>query len=226
MNEPGQGLKTWPLKLFAVVVVAVVAVLAALVLFARVSKEKAKAQRIRCTGNLKQIGLWFRIFEADHNGKFPMHFSTNQGGTLEFTGAGQVFRHFQAISNELTTPLVLTCPADTRKPVARFIPGQMPTTNFSALTDANISYFVSLDTMAETPQALLSGDRNLMADGVPIQSGLFVLRTNSAVAWSSAMHKRAGNVGLGDATVQQFTTQRLVEQVRYSGTPTNRLLFP
>ena len=226
MSESKGVPAVWPLKLFAVAVVAGVALLMGLVLVARVSKEKAKAQRIRCTGNLKQIGLSFRIFETDHNGKYPMQLATNLGGTLEFGGAGQVFRHFQSISNELTTPLVLTCPADSRKPVAQYVPGQRPTTNFAALTDANISYFVGMDATPERHQALLSGDRNLTASGTPIQKGLFVLTTNSAVAWSSAMHKRAGNAALCDGSVPQLTSARLVEQVRTSGAPTNRLLFP
>jgi len=213
------------MKVFPVAV-AGVAVLVGLVLLARVSKQRAIAHRIHCLGNLKQITLSFQIFATDHNARYPMHLSTNRGGTLEFSRAGQVFRHFQAVSNELTTPRLLTCGSDTRKPVERDFPGQSFSTNFTALTDANISYFVSLDATEEMPQALLSGDRNLMVNGVPIQTGLFVLTRDSELTWSRTMHKLEGNVAVGDGHIQRIDDVRLPDEVLSSDVRTNRLLFP
>jgi len=213
-------------KVFGVTVVAGITFLVGLVLIARVPKQRAMAQRIHCLGNLKHVTLSFRIFATDHNDKYPMQISTNHSGTLEFSRADQVFRHFQAVSNELTTPLVLTCAADTRKPVKRDFAGQILLTNFAALTDANISYFVSLDATPEMPQALLSGDRNMLVKGVPIQSGMFVLTTNSVVMWSRTMHKLKGNVALGDGGIQRLDGVRLPDELLPLEVPTNRLLFP
>ena len=99
-----------PLALFKIVAVATVVLLLALVAVAKIAKFRSVRDAINCNNNQKQIGLSFRVFADSHSEKYPMNYSTNQGGTMEYTAAGQVFRHFLALSNELSTPLVLTCP--------------------------------------------------------------------------------------------------------------------
>ncbi len=198
-----------------VVVVGAGAILFGLA-FAAVSKAKEMSRRIGCTCNLKQVGLSFRIFATDRGDLFPMGVSTNKGGSMEFVNTGEVFRHFRAMSNELSTPKVLVCPSDKRKTAS----------NFSVLSNANISYFVSLDAQSTFPQALLAGDRNLMTNGVPVGSGLLELTTNLTVGWTAVMHKNTGNLVLGDGSVQQANSPRLQDQVAHSGVLTNRLLIP
>src|SRR5881392_4265480 len=68
------------------VVIAIIAILAGLLLPA-LAKAKAKAQKIACTNNLKQVGLSFRIWANDNGDVFPMGVSTNQGGSSEYRGA-------------------------------------------------------------------------------------------------------------------------------------------
>ena len=54
---------------------------------------------------------------------------------MEFNTGADTFRHFQVMSNELSTPKILVCPADTRVAAA----------NFVRLKNQNVSYFVGLE---------------------------------------------------------------------------------
>ncbi len=164
---------------------------------------------------MKQIGLSFRTWELDHNDLCPMAVSTNRGGTLEFIGAGEVFRHFQIMSNELSTPVVLVCPSDNRKPVK----------NWAGFSNSNVSYFVGIDACSQFPQMFLEGDRNI-AGGTRRPNGIVELTTNDVVSWAPGLHKESGNVGLADGSVQQFTISHLQEALRNTGAETNRLALP
>jgi prepilin-type processing-associated H-X9-DG protein len=62
------------------VVIAIIAILAAMLLPALAS-AKAKAQRIQCTSQMKQLGLGFNLFLSDHNDMYPpagFHFGGGQ----------------------------------------------------------------------------------------------------------------------------------------------------
>jgi hypothetical protein len=80
-----------------------------------------------CCNNLQQIGLAFRTWAIDNDGRFPFNVSTNVGGTMEYCARGadgfdtNAALHFQVMSNELSTPRILVCPKDqSRKPAAGF----------------------------------------------------------------------------------------------------------
>jgi prepilin-type processing-associated H-X9-DG protein len=163
---------------------------------------------------LKQIGLAFRIFASDHEGAFPMDISTNKGGSMEYSS--ELFRHFQILSNELSTPKILGCPADTRRPAS----------GFAVLSNANISYFLGLEAKESDPQTFLTGDRSLMTNSVPVGSGLLELTTNLTAGWTSRMHNNAGNVLFGDGHVDALSNNGLQEQLINSNIATNRLLIP
>ena len=191
------------------VVVAVIAILAAMLLPALASAKK-KAQRINCVNNLKQCGLAFRIWEGDNGDKYPMAVANDKGGTMDFNTGADTFRHFQVMSNELSTPKILACPADTRT-AANF---------FSRLKNQNVSYFVGLEANDANPQMFLDGDRNLTADNAP-ENGILKLVPGQRVSWTAAIHGNQGNVGLSDGSVQQYSNSGLQNALRNSGDPTN-----
>lgn len=167
-------------------------------------RAKQKTQRISCVSHLKQIGLAFRI--AATNDLYPFAVSTNLGGTREFDTSTDFFRHWQAISNELGSILLATCPSDTRR-IAR---------DFTFLANSNISYFIGLEANETTPTIPLAGDRNL-TNGRPVVNGVLSVSNNDNVGWTHELHQDVGNLLLSDGSVQQVTSGKLREAVRNSG---------
>jgi hypothetical protein len=100
---------------------------------------KERPQSIMCVNNMKQIGIAFRIWEMDNMDQFPFNLSVTNGGTMEFClldskGFDQnAFLHLRVMSNELSTPRLLACPADV---------GRQPAMDFAKLMAANVSYQV------------------------------------------------------------------------------------
>jgi prepilin-type processing-associated H-X9-DG protein len=186
--------------LIELIVILGIIVLVAFVLTSKVAEGYQKAKRIRCVSHLKQIGMSFRLWSGDNTNAFPMARSTNFGGTLEV--ANDVWRTFQVMSNELSTPLILACPSDTQK----------LTSNFSTLSNSNISYFVSLDAHENMPELLLAGDRHLSV-GRSTLSKVLTIHTNDLVRWTGQTHREGGNIALADGSVQQKSIHKLRESV-------------
>jgi hypothetical protein len=169
----------------------------AALLLPALAAAKRKSARINCISNVKQIGIAFRLWEGDNKDKYPMAVSVTNGGAMELAATGNVAACFQVMSNELCTPRILLCPEDTRRTYA---------TNFSiGFSDANISYFISLDAAEMYPQMILAGDDNLLVDGKPVQPGILNLRPGTTIAWTKDRHHGVGNIGLADGSAQQVT---------------------
>jgi prepilin-type processing-associated H-X9-DG protein len=198
------------------IVVCVVFTFVAL-LFSGTNRSREKAMRINCVCSLKQVGLAYRLWSGDHNDLYPMKFFTNQAGGLLFADATNAFRYFQVMSNELTTPKILVCPSDAKRKAAA---------NFAAdFSGVHLSYFVGLNADESHPSLLLSGDRNITLGQTPVNGALEVT-TNQNAGWTSELHNQAGNVGMGDGSVQQLNNGGLIKLVENTGLATNRLLFP
>jgi hypothetical protein len=175
------------------------------------------AVRINCISNLKQIGLAFRMWANDHGDKFPMSVSVITNGTMEFNETGDVFRHFQVLSNELNTPRVLVCSNDKERTRA---------TNWTIrFSNKNVSYFVALDADETQPQTILSGDRNITG-GVLTNGNIMLFTANSQAGWSKELHKHQGNVGLADGSAQQCTASGLRRQFQSITNVPIRLAIP
>jgi len=175
-----------------------------------ISPQMANARQINCVNNLKEVGLAYRIWEGDNGDKFPMAVSGIQNGE-------DTFRCYQVMSNELSTPRILACPADTRTAAV----------DFNQLENRNISYFVGLDAQDSRPQMFLSGDRNIRGPAKP-GNGVLNVRPGDKITWTAEMHVNQGNVGLSDGSVQRWPNAGLQKGLQDSGDSTNvwRLALP
>jgi len=204
------------------VVIAIIAILAAMLLPA-LAAAKRKAQRISCVSNLKQVGLSFKTWSVDNQDRYPMVVNTTDGGALEWRNRDP--GHHQALnvmSNEMTTPKIAYCPSDKMSAPP----------NFSGYFLSN-SLVVNWDATETTPSAPLVMDRNLSADSTVSVPVLLNLATEVAsvnlmtympfsaqaqkFGFGANMHQKAGNVGLADGSVQQYTS------ARFQGSLTNAL---
>ena len=71
-----------------------------------------------------------------------------------------------------------------------------------------------MDSKEELPDTILSSDRNLSLDGLPVGMAVMTLRSNSPVGFDGDLHNLAGNLLMGDASVRQVSVGRLREAVR------------
>ena len=203
-------------------VVAIIAILAALLLPA-LSKGKAKAKRVQCLNNLKQVGLGFHSFVHEHGDKFPMQVSTNSGGSLEFVQAGNAlggnfyfaFRHLQVLSNELVDPKLLVCAADTRAIAA----------DFATLRNNNVSYFIGATADYSKPDSILAGDRNITG-GLSGTGPILRVGANDEMAWTGELHGFKGNILFADGRVELFNSTALPGVLSRSAVAQNAFLTP
>jgi prepilin-type N-terminal cleavage/methylation domain-containing protein len=231
------------------VVIAIIAILAALLLPA-LARAKAKAQRISCTNSLKQVGLSFRTFAIDNDGNMPQTLATSQGGASEdvgyrVLGANQlnsrgVSKMFLCMSNELSTPKILFCPAEYessyRQAASSFgNPGTVAGTANNVLytNDLQVSYFIGVDAQETSPQMFLTGDHNIGGDGNPPSTAYCSVdkpnnpgyavwlgtnfNVNQGPAFMANQHDKQGNVGLGDGSVQGWSRSRFQDALKNTG---------
>lgn len=195
-------------------VLIVVVLLAAFFLSARTGSRKATG--LICLSNVKQIGLAFRIWANDHEEKFPWQVPIANGGSMEFLEATQAFRHFLVASNEMNTSRILTCRQDAKRSA---------TTNWSRVSNRNLSYFVGLDAKTGNSQSILLGDRSLSTNQ-SLGQGVLTISTNQQMSWAPGLHPNFGNIGFSDGSAEMFHQPQLNAGLQTNACLPARVLIP
>jgi prepilin-type N-terminal cleavage/methylation domain-containing protein len=199
------------------VVMAIISILASMLLPA-MSRAKAKAQRIECTGNQKQFALAFILSADDNNQKFPWQV----GGAIR--GSIQTWRYFDAIRSELVTPKILVCPSGGKRTASDFSTNLI--TGFAGLRNNALSYFVGIEATPTKPMMHLAGDENLLSEtaNLPcdpggVSCGATRLRPGRVdnPRWDWSVHVSSGHMALADGSVQRMGQHGLLRHLESTG---------
>jgi len=200
------------------VVIAIISILASMLLPA-LAKAKERGKRIACVSNLRQLGFAFRMWSDDNEGRFPWRIPTSDGGSQ---GEPQAWKHFAVVSNEINTPKVFRCNSDNARD--RAFNWGTTSDGFLTMQNQSLSYFVGTDSDDSLPLMHVLGDRNVQGqDGQScIQAQLPGAVTHLPVAtsgWENMIHGSAGNMAMGDGSVQMLSVNGLRKHLPQTGDP-------
>lgn len=195
-----------------------------------------------CKSQLRQIGVHFAAWSADHGNLLPMQVSVANGGSMDFITGGSAVAHFLPLTNS-GSPWIesiymtesgsnrmvvrtnyglnsarLSCPSETAS--------RRNTTFTRGFADTNISYFVGLDASLEKPNSILSGDRHLQVEKQPVKPGLLELKPSSRISWSRELHSPLDNGNILFADGHAALTKKWAVAIANQNLPTNRLAIP
>ena len=238
--------------LIEVLAIIITLVLLLALLLPALIKARATAARMACAANLKSVSLGFLTWVHDHDyGNLPALTPVANQGNQAPLGVGdpspfsnpslernQAYWQFAFISNELSDPRFLVCPADRKLGLPRKLArnfGADP--NAAGLMAAGFrnracSYALDVDVFLQGSFALtdlrqslpriLSMDRNILWDsqnnrcssGVGTAQQLNSGLTNfggpvTAAQWTNSIHGNRGNVLRPDGSMQNCNNEEL-----------------
>ena len=142
--------------MIVMVMLMVLAVLAMMWVKDQQAKSE-KAARIRCVGNLKNLGLAFKVFANDNDDKFPFATTNVLAGGNDHT----LWLHFQAMSNECGSAKILVCPADRERYDNIKSDFSAGPDGLASVGNAAVGFAAGLDASESNPNSILLLDRNL-----------------------------------------------------------------
>ena len=208
------------------VVIAIIAILAAMLLPA-LAKAKAKAYQINCTSNLRQINLAFKMWNMDHNNKYPWEILPPDGTK----NVNSVTNNLLMVTNELKNPATLWCPADLNTPITVNNPKStttgmvrstppMAAKDWATFSPTNVSYALQTISSDSRYQLLpMFTDRNLSREnysggwGGGLGGTLALATANiKTMFWDPklGLHKEVGNIAAADGSVISTSTSKAV----------------
>lgn len=176
---------------------------------------RSRPDTLVCQANLGQIGRGYQLWAADHGDRNPFLVSSNEGGLRGVYLANNSWYQFAWISNQLGSPKVLVCPADTNttrvaKDFSRRPDGGFLNANYQ---NNAISYFIGMHAQFY-PRSILGGDRNI-SGGTPSSGCSYAMlgaltslegRSGSLATWRSDIHAQKGHLLFNDGAVEEVNT--------------------
>jgi len=189
------------------VLFAVLTLLAFLVLPA-LANTRPRSHRVICANNLRQIGMGVQLWGNDRGDRPPQEVELAEGGTRRHALAANTWVHFAWLSNEIASPKVLLCPADTGVQATEFTGN--PAGGYLHPNFANRATSYALSYRFNSLNPFLAGDRNLVFTGGSAGCSIFnVARaiplpySGTTAGWNESIHVLAGNYLSFDGSVKQ-----------------------
>ena len=217
-----------------------VALLATLSLLACVAlpglaNSRPRSERVLCVNNLRQVGQTFQTWATDHGEMNPWWVPATRlptgsfdpdAGTQGHPFDSQPWFQLSWVSNQLGTPKILACPADTEVWVAGLWSDDPIEGFLNAYFRNNaVSYFLGLHALPDYPQSILCGDRNLTVNSLSYtgcETGIKPTAVLNAPyarnGWTDRIHAGAGNLLLTSGSVVQ-TSPPILQSALLEATP-------